>query len=109
MSKNVTETWQKLFQNLESNLTLIRATVDALIHIAVLIRSLHTDIDFEFAFRLRPIAPKRGVRAFCALKNDQKTDESKNNFFAQFLRFLVPPTLIRDHFGTQNGSPGTTF
>ena len=30
MSKNVTETWTKLFQNLENNLTLIRATVDVL-------------------------------------------------------------------------------
>ena len=32
MSKNVEEIWQKLFQHLENNLTLIRATVDDLIH-----------------------------------------------------------------------------
>ena len=31
MSKHVTETWTKTIQNLENNLTLIRATVDVLI------------------------------------------------------------------------------
>ena len=35
ISKNITETWQKLFQNLESNLTLIRATVDDLMYICI--------------------------------------------------------------------------
>ena len=34
---------------------------------------------------------------------------SKIDFFATFFGFLTSPTLIRDRFGSQNGSPGLTF
>ena len=49
------------------------------------------------------------IAFFRVSKFAQKTATSKNDFFEAFYGFLETPTLIRDRFGTQNGSLGFTF
>ena len=61
--------------------------------------------------KLPPLVPPHLLFYVCFARfwDAEKIARSENDFFAQFLGFLTSETLIRNHFGSRNGSPGTTF